>query len=65
MATSSLEERVAALEAKIQQIEQRPKIDVSSGASRGWRRIVGVFKDDPEFEEAVQAGREWRESFRP
>jgi hypothetical protein len=29
-----------------------------------WKRIVGVFSDDPEFEEAMRLGREYRESLR-
>lgn len=65
MATLSLEERVAALEAELQQMKQSQGLKGASDAPRGWRRIVGTFKDDPEFEEAVRAGREWRESFRP
>lgn len=63
MAIASLEERVAELEAEVKQLKQERELDKSS-EPRGWRRIVGAFKDDPEFEEAVKAGREWRESFR-
>lgn len=29
-----------------------------------WKRIVGVFQDDPEFEEAMRLGRAYRESLR-
>lgn len=65
MAALSLEERVAALEAELEQVKRRQQETVSAEEPRGWRRIVGVFKDDPGFEEAVRAGREWRESFRP
>ena len=61
MATPTLEERVAELEAEVKQLKQQRERD-KSDEPRGWRRIVGVFKDDPEFEAAVQAGREWRES---
>ncbi len=49
MAAPTLEDRVAALEAELEQIKQRKE-------PRDWRRIVGVFKDDPEFEEAVRLG---------
>ena len=62
MATVSLEERVAELEAEVKRLGQERD---EAGEPRGWRRIVGIFKDDPEFEEAVKAGREWRESSRP
>jgi hypothetical protein len=28
-------------------------------------RIAGELEDDPEFDEVIRLGREWRESFRP
>lgn len=64
MATPTLEERVAALETRLQQIEHRQEPDASSDAPRGWQQIVGIFQDDPDFEEAVRLGREWREAER-
>ena len=30
-----------------------------------WKRIVGVYRNDPEFAEAERLGREYRESLRP
>src|SRR5262249_16185837 len=30
-----------------------------------WQKISGSFANDPEFDEAMRLGREWRESFRP
>ena len=65
MATPTLEERVAALEDKIKQMEHRQEADKSADATCGWQRFVGVFQNDPEFEEAVRFGREWREAQRP
>lgn len=66
MSAVSLEERVAKLEAKVSRLAQ------DSGSSEmqeedepWWRRIIGVYKGDPAFEEADRLGREWRESFRP
>lgn len=58
MAAPSLEDRVAALEAKVEKIHQEPEQPTT--APRGWQRIVGIFQDEPEFEEAVRLGREWR-----
>jgi hypothetical protein len=29
-----------------------------------WKKIAGIFADDPAFEEAMGLGREWRQSFR-
>ena len=62
MATPTLEERVAALELEVQQLKQRQQSGNLPEERHGWQRFVGVFKDDPLFEEAVRAGREWRES---
>lgn len=62
MAAPTLEERVAALETRLKQIEHRQEPNVSPDAPRGWQRIVGVFQDNPEFEEAVRHGRKWREA---
>lgn len=63
MAAPTLEERVTALEIEIEQIK-RQKAEIPNSAP-SWRKIVGVFKDDPEFEEAMRLGREYRESLRP
>lgn len=30
-----------------------------------WERIVGTFRDNPEYDEAMRLGREYRESLRP
>ena len=62
MAAPSLEDRVAALEAKVDGIRQEPKHQAMPEImpARGWQRIVGIFQDEPEFEEAVRLGREWR-----
>lgn len=65
MSTPTLEERVTAQENEIEQLK-RQKTNVSSrNDGPSWRKIVGVFKDDPEFQEAVRLGREYRESLRP
>ena len=60
MEVPSLEERVTVLEAELKQLKQQSEPEKAASAPRGWQRIVGIFKDDPEFEEAVRLGREWR-----
>ena len=57
---ATLEERVAKLEDTVAKLtgevaETRPD-------TPWWKRIVGVYKDDPEFDEAERLGREWRQS---
>ena len=63
MADSNVEARLAALEAEVEQLKGR----LNAGAPKQpwWETIVGTFKDDPMFEEAMQLGREYRESLRP
>lgn len=60
----------ASLEARLTELERR--VAKLAGESMGapsekpwWKRIVGVYKDDPEFDEAERLGREYRESLRP
>ena len=63
MATETLEERVSELERKLARLleEKQDHQDTLPW----WKKIVGKYKDDPEFEEAMRLGREYRESLRP
>ena len=62
MATLSLEERVTALEAGLEQLKQQRELDKSDDTVPWWKKIVGIYQDDPEFEAAVRYGQEWRRS---
>jgi hypothetical protein len=61
MATQSLEERVAALEAAVSRLEQAP-----SGGEKlpipWWEKRFGAFRDNPLYDEAMQLGAEYRRS---
>jgi hypothetical protein len=60
MSNASLEQRVARLEAALAQLtDQQPS---PPAKLTGWKRMVGVFADNPHFEAAVVLGREYRES---
>ncbi len=54
----TLETRVERLERKVAELSARP--GVSQRKKDPWQ-TYGAFKDDPEFEEAVRLGREYRE----
>ena len=70
MATTSLtlEERVAALEAGMEQLKRErsttPAVTASATMSRKpwWERRFGAFKDYPMYEEAMRLGAEYRRS---
>src|SRR5213594_1534224 len=69
MSTPTLEERVATLEAQVarlnQQLEQK-NAGSSANAEDPWcKHVYGAFAGDPAFLEAMELGRQWRESFRP
>lgn len=52
--TQTLEKRVERLEQKIAELAS------VSSRTKDWRRTLGSFKDDPDFEEAAQLGLEYR-----
>lgn len=60
MPTLSLEKRVARLEAELAQLKSPNP--TAEAEVPWWKKIVGVFADDPYFEAAVARGREYRES---
>lgn len=64
MAVPGLEQRVAALEAEVTRLKQKLEA-VTKPATPWWQDIYRTFADDPLYEKAMQAGREYRESLRP
>ena len=65
MPNTTLEERVAKIEAELVQVKEQLSTTQSSTGAPWWKKIVGVYKNDPEFVEAMRLGREYRESLRP
>lgn len=53
-----LEQRVEQLEKRVAQLSEGV---VPSNRKKDWRRTIGIFQNDPDFEEAVRLGREYRE----
>ncbi|MGK7890438.1 MAG: hypothetical protein AB4042_13965 [Leptolyngbyaceae cyanobacterium] len=76
-----LEERVALLEAEIQQLKLKMEsnsintvdavrasvneLDPRSSAQPWWEQIAGSFADDPVYDAAMQLGRDYRDSLQP
>lgn len=46
------------LEKKVAELSAQP---FRSNRKKDWRRTIGMFRKDPDFEEAVRLGREYRE----
>ena len=61
MATLSLEERVAALEATVVRLSQERLLGAEA-KQPWWAEIWGTFKNDSHYEAAMRLGREYRES---
>lgn len=65
MATATVEERIAALETRLDSLQQLLNERLpqpNAKEKRGWQAIVGTFANDPLYDEAMHLGREWRES---
>ena len=56
--SQTLEKRVEELERKVAELSAKPGLWTRK---KDWRRTIGIFENDPDFEEAVRLGREYRE----
>lgn len=56
--SQTLENRVEELEKSL--VDLKAKLD-SAARQKPWERTFGTFANDPDFEEAVRRGREYRE----
>jgi hypothetical protein len=63
MNTMKLKDRVAALETEVARLKEI--VGNSKAKKPWWKEIVGAFRGDPAFLEAMRLGREYRESLRP
>jgi hypothetical protein len=57
---ANLEKRVDALERELKSLKSAARKNKSEGP--WWKRLAGTFKDDPLFDEMVEAGRKYRKS---
>lgn len=63
MSATSVEQRLAALEAEVAALKKQ--VGDAKDDRSWWKQISGAFAGDPEFLEAMELGRKWRESLRP
>ncbi len=61
MAVTEIEERLTRLEAEVEALK-RQRADAAPVKKPWWEEIRGTFKNDPAYVEAMQLGREWRQS---
>lgn len=64
MIIETLEHRLTTVEQELAQLKQQLEADKTRDTKPRWKQIIGVFKDDPLFDEAERLGREWREAQR-
>lgn len=58
-----LREQIALLECRVTKLEEQVSHYEPSASQRlGWEVLIGLDADNPLFESAERAGREWRES---
>ena len=65
MSARTVEERLTAVKKEVAQLKQQLAKDKSQTAIPRWEKIFGTFADSESYEEAMQLGREYRESLRP
>ncbi len=63
MSPSKVEERLSKLETEVTQLKLSLMNSVNT-VKPWWENIVGVFADDPSFEEVIAIGREYRQSYK-
>lgn len=61
MAAKTLEDRMTMVEQEIERLKQQLQAVQPQETEPRWKQIIGVFKDDPLFDEAERLGREWRD----
>jgi hypothetical protein len=65
MTQNQILQRLSRLERKVVDLQKRLNSAGEKKVSKTWRDYIGMFKDDPDFQKAVEYGARWRESYRP
>ena len=61
--SETIEKRLERVEAELAELKRRVELSDQPRA-KDWRRTVGMSANDPEFEEMVRLGREYRKAQR-
>ncbi len=61
---ANLEKRLQAVEEAVRRLQDQLE-NSEDPRQTWWREHVGRFKDDPEFEEILRLGKQYRQSLRP
>jgi hypothetical protein len=59
-----IEKRVEALEQKVADLTRFVAADTADKPSKDWRRTFGMSANDPEFDEMIRLGKEYRQAQR-
>jgi hypothetical protein len=62
MTNTELENRIAALEAEVALLKSKIEKNEDKTEVPWWEEHLGIFADDPIYDEAMRLGREYRES---
>lgn len=62
MTNTELEKRIAVLEAEVSLLKSKVEKNSDKSEIPWWEQRIGVFADDPIYDEAMRLGREYRES---
>ena len=62
MTNKEIEKRLAVLEAEVALLKSNKQKNDDNGEIPWWKQHLGIFADDPIYDEAMRLGREYRES---
>ena len=62
MTNKEIEKRLAVLEAEVALLKSNKQKNDDKGEIPWWEERIGIFADDPIYDEAMRLGREYRES---
>jgi hypothetical protein len=62
---TKLEQRVTVLERELRKMRSELKAVRKASQQPWWKRLAGRFKNDPVFDEIIEAGKAYRRSLNP